>query len=71
MAEEYNVTFSKKFVRFAESMAIINCITSAMLEELARQSRVILLAFVKRGVPAKIVLEALAEANKEGGFENG
>ena len=71
MAEEYNVTFSKSFVGFAESVAIINGITSAMPEKLARQTRAILWAFVKRGVPAKIVLEALGEANMEGGFNDG
>lgn len=71
MADEYDVTFSRDFIRNLEDIAFMNSITALMPEELATQTKAIIRAFRKRGVPAKIVIEVFEELAKEGVFGNG
>ncbi len=69
--EGFNVSFSAELYQKMEDAAIVNLITSLMPEKEIKQSRAVFRAFAKRGVSARIVLEALAEVAMEGGFENG
>ena len=71
MAEEYDVTFGKDFLKHAEGLAITNFITSMMPEEEAKVIRMIIRAFAKHGVPAQTVLDVIAELAMEGGFNDG
>ena len=71
MAEENNVTFSKEFLLYAENKKKLNELLSFIPEELAEQTKMLFRAFAKHGVPAKTVIDALAEFAMEGGFNDG
>ena len=62
-----SVCFSKDFLRMLEDKVIIDIITANMSEKDAEKAIALLRAFSKRGVPAKVVMEALCEAKMNEG----
>jgi hypothetical protein len=71
VAEEYDVKFHSELFQRLKDAATIKAVTSCMPEELAKQTRAILFAFLKNGVPPDVVLKALTESMQEGGLDDG
>ena len=67
MMDIESVCFSKDFLRMLEDKVIIDIIAATMPEKDAKSATAILRAFSKRGVPAKVVIEALSEAKMNEG----
>lgn len=60
-----NIMFSPALLNKLEELAFLNMVTATSTEEQAKQIKVFVRAFTKRGVPMKTILGALLEINNE------
>ena len=59
--DEFDYLFSADLIKMMEESALIRLITATTTEEEAKQLKLFVRAFTKRGVPARTVLDAMIE----------